>query len=773
MRKLLSRSLLPLALLVILTLVLTRHLWTTRGWIETHDGIFHLIRLEAMATSLKAGVFPVRWIGSLDNGFGLPLFNYVYPGPYYLGAIPLLLGVGSLWVLKLVTIGFLGLGALGVYLSLARLSRPGALLASVFFLVTPYLLELVYVRGALGELAAVCLLPWVIASYLDLGDRGRFRWYHPLAFALLLLSHNFLSFLFLPLYLLLIFIRRRAVKPALLSLALSFGLASFFVLPLFLEQGYLTSVATGNFTYTLADHFVYFRQLVLPSWGHGHSVVGLGDGLSFQLGIPTLGVLLLAIFVAFGKKGSNLRLLLALALLIIFAMLPISSPLWSLLSPLSLIQFPWRLLSLMVVLTPYLVFLLFTHFPRIRPILLLLLLPGFFYAWQYSTPAYLGSSEQLERELYIHREKTTTSSRAELLPRWVDGQERWRGAEDLRIVSGNAEVTVIKSSPVNLVVSSSTQAVDTQYLLRRNYFPAWHLTNENGKKLPLTPSDNGEILFTPELGTHTYTLIMGSTMLESLSNLISFLALLLLVGLALKPRLKAYLDHRYQDWDLSIALRYLPIVDDLKKRLTSQDQVLEVGSEITGITPYLKRKITGVDQGFDYSRKNRYLTPVVGSATKLPFRDQSFDYVLSVDVLEHIPAKLREKAISEMLRVGKKRVYLTFPCGHKSEQVDRLLDEYFLARNGYHYTYLEEHVTLGLPPVDLVPKVARKHPEYRCQVYPNTSLFLWEFMLKFGLSNTPWKTSLYRRLLLLTPLLKHLNFPPTYRLLYVLTRESS
>lgn len=237
-----------------------------------------------------------------------------------------------------------------------------------------------------------------------------------------------------------------------------------------------------------------------------------------------------------------------------------------------------------------------------------------------------------------------------------------------------------------------------------------------------------------------------------------------------RQKLKNALDNRYPGWDLTIALRYLPIVDLIKANHRKGDKILEVGSEIQGITPYLQLPVTGVDLGFDYARRNKWLTPVEGSAAKLPFPDQSFDYCLSVDMLEHLPKDIRKKAVEEMLRVTRKRIYLSFPCGPESEGVDKELDEYFYRRNGHHYDYLAEHVELGLPPCELVPKLIADNPDWSLEVRGNTSLWLWSLLLKMGLSNTQWQTSLYRRLLFLLPILKYLNFSPAYRQLYIITR---
>lgn len=88
---------------------------------------------------------------------------------------------------------------------------------------------------------------------------------------------------------------------------------------------------------------------------------------------------------------------------------------------------------------------------------------------------------------------------------------------------------------------------------------------------------------------------------------------------------------------------------------------------------------------------------IVADATNLPFPDQSFDVVVSLDVLEHIPAPLRMRAIAEMSRVSRRAVILGFPPDkpwvHEAEvnANDRWFELF-----GEDYVWLEEHKEFGL-----------------------------------------------------------------------------
>jgi uncharacterized membrane protein len=57
------------------------------GLPPTHDGEYHVIRFHQFYETLSSGNIYPRWASRLNNGYGLPLFNYVYPLPNYVAAI--------------------------------------------------------------------------------------------------------------------------------------------------------------------------------------------------------------------------------------------------------------------------------------------------------------------------------------------------------------------------------------------------------------------------------------------------------------------------------------------------------------------------------------------------------------------------------------------------------------------------------------------------------------------------------------------------------------
>lgn len=97
----------------------------------------------------------------------------------------------------------------------------------------------------------------------------------------------------------------------------------------------------------------------------------------------------------------------------------------------------------------------------------------------------------------------------------------------------------------------------------------------------------------------------------------------------------------------------------LKRKDIHNKKFLEVGCGLGYFSNKafkLGAKVTGVDVGSSLIKISKKLTPKakfkIASASGLPFLDNSFDLVLSTEVIEHVGSQ--EKALKEMARVVKK-----------------------------------------------------------------------------------------------------------------------
>jgi SAM-dependent methyltransferase len=117
----------------------------------------------------------------------------------------------------------------------------------------------------------------------------------------------------------------------------------------------------------------------------------------------------------------------------------------------------------------------------------------------------------------------------------------------------------------------------------------------------------------------------------------------------------AVLDPRYfkalDRFDLRFA-RTMWVYDNVRE----SSAVLDLGCG-AGMLALLKRKdvaLTGVDLSDECvraARRNGYDETVRSTLDALPFSDASFDYVVSLDVLGHIPAEQKDAVLAEIKRV--------------------------------------------------------------------------------------------------------------------------
>ncbi len=148
---------------------------------------------------------------------------------------------------------------------------------------------------------------------------------------------------------------------------------------------------------------------------------------------------------------------------------------------------------------------------------------------------------------------------------------------------------------------------------------------------------------------------------------------------------------RYQRY--ALAARVARAVD-AGRRL----RVLEVGSNVHGdLASFLDdHDIVSLDRfGAPDGDAGRF---VRGDGCAIPFEARSFDVVLALDVLEHVPADRRPDFLAEALRVASCCVVIAAPfASAEVEAHEERLAGYFRDLHGSEFPWLAEHAAYGLP----------------------------------------------------------------------------
>ncbi len=348
------------------------------GFYKIHDFV-HGARIVEMLRALNNGHFPVRWSQNFGFGYGMPLFQFYGPLPYYFGAIfyrfsdNLILSVKAIFLISN-TLTLIGGFLLGKKIFKSNLSST---LLALLITISPYRILNIYVRGAANELWGIMSFPWIVWSIAKIIKKEKNSWlWLTISLTTLFLSHNISLIIFAPfaIFLTLVLISYFSINQKikykdllkialnlLASLLLAIGLSSFYLFPAYLEKDFTQVdkyILSDYFDYRI--HFLYPKQLIRPNWGYGGSEWGPNDPISFFLGFGQWLVMIGAIIILliqlvktkiYKEKFKLLKkyiliLLLFLGMCISLALsLHYSLFVWDTLNTMNYIQFPWRFLG--------------------------------------------------------------------------------------------------------------------------------------------------------------------------------------------------------------------------------------------------------------------------------------------------------------------------------------------------------------------------------------------------------------------------------------------
>lgn len=99
---------------------------------------------------------------------------------------------------------------------------------------------------------------------------------------------------------------------------------------------------------------------------------------------------------------------------------------------------------------------------------------------------------------------------------------------------------------------------------------------------------------------------------------------------------------------------------------------------------------------------------ILGSGCAIPFVDDAFAAVVSIDTLEHLPQERRLPLLRECLRVAQHCVVVAAPFGSEEHKAcEKQLDDLHRFITGQSHVYLSEHVQYGLPGPDDLDQFTR------------------------------------------------------------------
>lgn len=463
-----------------------------RGVPQTQDGENHLARFAAYAMAFHQGQIPPRWAPLLNGGFGYPVLNYGYPLANMLALPFVLVKIPVEFVYKVLAAGGLLLGACGTWKVLRDMvisrGQAGAWFGAAVFLLHSYGWTNLYVRGSIGELLGWSVLPvlfWAGWKLLSKPSRSTALLFY-ISFVWWGLAHNVVTLLSLPLVVagfiwlakkngLHAFIRRMA--PPLFLAVFS---VSFFWIPAWFEKNMAVVTETAISKETEL-HVLSWQQLLFAPLSVGFSEHGPVDGMGLGIGVLSVVVIAFAFMSMFAQPTKQKAVMLGAWFLFAVVCTQQSAIFWHNFPGGQFVQFPWRILGILQVLTAIIGGFLYGQSGRIaRALLLFALCISLINVIRATTAPFASKSSeyyqtfpQTTTVMNEYRAKTFTFQSGDLSP-----QKPSFSTNDVeyQVLSWNGSVhKYTLKSQAAITVTEPTM-----------YFPGWK-TTANGASIHIDP----------------------------------------------------------------------------------------------------------------------------------------------------------------------------------------------------------------------------------------------------------------------------------------------
>jgi hypothetical protein len=495
------------------------------GLPATDDAASMVLRSTAFHKTFMDGQLPVRWLGHLNENYGYPVINFLYPLPFYLAEPLIIIGLSPLWAIKILFIVSTLASGLGVYFWLSgQKTKFTGFMSALIYMALPYKLIDLYQRGSLGECIALAIVPFILA-FIDryiLTKQSKHLLLSGFLLAALITAHNSLAFILAPVILIYFYLKlesgktRYSTRTKLITIGqfvfLGLAVSAFFWLPAILELQFTRSAATK-----VADVTHYFPT---------------PNNLIEQLDLVGLMIVIISAFLLKHRTG---RFFVVLAIICLGLQLPISLPLWRSLGLEKLVQFPLRFLSIWLIAVTYLYFQLekAIKWELVRKLLLFMVL--LFLAR--SMILVLRIPNQPINQSFFDTNFDSSTTRKEFTPIGVKTDPTTYAKEPFTIESPTNGYQMVEQSWTTSQTNAQIQ-LETGIKLTFNthYFPGWRIWVDDQEIKPEILSDGRmKIAVNPPLRPSKIVDIKLSwqeTPLRSFADLISLITIIL-SGIAL------------------------------------------------------------------------------------------------------------------------------------------------------------------------------------------------------------------------------------------------
>lgn len=533
------------------------------GYSQGHDMVYHVSKTVGTEVAVKEGQMIPLISSNFVKGFGYS-WNLFYPplSNYVMMLIKLITHsyIQSLNILIFLTVLISGIAMFNFIKKVTKDDKI-ALLASIIYLLAPYRLVDIYIRGALGEVMAFMFIPMVFHGlYNILEDEGKRHYLLAIGAIGLLLSHNIstlLTIIACVIYLLInikkVF-NKKVIKFLLINVVFILSIVMFFYAPMMqnkLHTDYAVFNELKGSSEGLHDHSVFAYQLLFGKmqyqWSYSINDANAQNiDMCFALGLTIIVPLIFTPFVYKNiskskRKLYNTTLIVGLLFLILTTTI---IPWTKLPSFIGFIQYSYRFL---LVATFFLSIIAAINVVKVtekfdlRTVIIYAMI-----AFMYITPL-LQEAQIIKgfdwKEFYtvetIEENQMFSKFCAtyEYLPSKAFNNKNYianRNDEPI-VQEGNATISDSKKQGLEVSFTIKDIKEDTKVELPFIYYLGYS-ANVNGEKLEVTESDNGFVQITLKQGQegivetkYMGTIVYYISFIISVIGVISFISYIMII----------------------------------------------------------------------------------------------------------------------------------------------------------------------------------------------------------------------------------------------------
>lgn len=511
------------------------------GGYESGDLNLHAAFAIPFFENLRNGIFFPIWNQYVINGYGYPLYFFLYPLPYYLSSLIHLVGLSFIDSFKIILAFSFIFSGQGMYLLVKDItgSKEAGFISALFYLFTPYHLIDMHFRIAIGEVLSFAILPfcfYFLRKMVRLFTKQNFLLF-VLSFSLLILSHQAISLATVPFLFIYSFFHIKSkgelTKKIIFPFSISIGMTAFYWMPLIYNSRF-TDLLNGEIEFNSLFSLLYSPYL------YGFLFQGHRGELALIIGyahLITIGILVILLLK--GKINSYFKklaiFLLISTLLLIFMITPASEPIWKNIFLLKGFQFSYRLLLLVNLFTSILAGLTLIKVNNKFFVKLLLFFVVFSSILNWGNRRVIPSVNDatIKKSLYSSLDSVGNGKTI-----WNNEKHKKRTG-NIEIIQGRAETREISRKQTIHRYYISVISNKAMFLDNTTYFPGWKVITGN----IIIPIDNknGLINFKLNKGKHDLIVYYEEVMVNKIAKSFSFLVIIFILLITFFDRKKLFI----------------------------------------------------------------------------------------------------------------------------------------------------------------------------------------------------------------------------------------